>query len=143
MVGLLEIGVLLKSNDVLKTVLLPKSKEVLKYLEMMDFFKFANEYFRLEPPKPQISGKYLRNINSDVLLEITLIEKSDDIHFIVGRVKEHAHAILTRHLHYDEKAIHGFIVALSEVCQNIIEHSENKGFVGIQKYYFQNINKNV
>lgn len=143
MVGLLEIGVLLKSNDVLKTILLPKSEEVLKYLERMDFLKFANEYFKLEPPKPQISEKYLRNINSDVLLEITPIEKSDDIHFIVGRVKERAHAILTRHLHYDEKAIHGFMVALSEVCQNIIEHSENKGFVGIQKYYFQNINKNV
>ncbi len=34
-------------------------------------------------------------------------------------------------------------MALSEVCQNIIEHSENKGFVGIQKYRFQNLNKNV
>jgi hypothetical protein len=34
-------------------------------------------------------------------------------------------------------------VALSEICQNIIEHSETKGFVGIQKYHFQNINKNV
>ena len=34
-------------------------------------------------------------------------------------------------------------MALSEVCQNIIEHSENKGFVGIQKYHFNSINKNV
>ena len=47
------------------------------------------------------------------------------------------------HLHYDERAINGFIVALSEVCQNIIEHSENKGFVGIQKYRFPKLNKNV
>ncbi|WP_333653607.1 hypothetical protein, partial [Dissulfurispira sp.] len=78
---------------------------------------------------------------SDVLLEITPIEKSDDIHFIVGKVKERANAILKKHLHYDERAINGFIVALSEVCQNIIEHSEKKGFVGIQKYHFQGLGK--
>lgn len=144
MVGLLEIGELLKSKGVQKTFLLPESEEVLKYLERMDFFKFADSYFNLEPPKPKISEKYLRSSYSDVLLEITPIEKSDDIHFIVGRVKNRANVILKKHLNYDERAINGFIVALSEVCQNIIEHSENKGFVGIQKYHFhQKINKNV
>ncbi|HHT9114938.1 MAG TPA: ATP-binding protein, partial [Candidatus Wunengus californicus] len=143
MVGLLEIGELLKSKGIQKTLLLPESEEVLKYLERMDFFRFADRYFTLKPSQPQISEKYLRNQSSDVLLEITPIEKSDDIHFIVGKVKERAQAILTTHLHYDERAINGFIVALSEVCQNIIEHSETKGFVGIQKYHFQNIDKNV
>ena len=120
MVVLLEIGELLKSKGFQKTMYLPESEEVLKYLERMDFFRFAGGYFILEPSKPQISEKYLRSSYSDVLLEITPIEKSDDIHFIVGKVKDRANAILARHLHYDEKAIHGFIVALSEVCQNII-----------------------
>ena len=143
MVGLLEIGELLKSKGIQKTLYLPESEEVLKYLERMDFFRFADGYFTLKPSQPQISEKYLRNQSSDVLLEITPIEKSDDIHFIVGKVKGRAHAILARHLHYDERAINGFIVALSEVCQNIIEHSETKGFVGIQKYHFQSMNKNV
>jgi len=143
MVGLLEIGELLKSKGVQKTMSLPKSEEVLKYLERMDFFRFAGGYFNLKPSEPKVSEKYLRSSYSDVLLEITPIQKSDDIHFIVGRVKDRAQAILARHLHYDEKAINGFVVALSEVSQNIIEHSENKGFVGIQKYHFQNMNKNV
>lgn len=143
MVGILEIGELLKSNCIQKTIHLPMSEEVLKYLERMDFFKFADNYFGLEPSNPKISGKYLRSLYSDVLLEITPIERSDDIHFIVGKVKERADAILKKHLHYDKRAINGFIVALSEVCQNIIEHSEKKGFVGIQKYHFQNLNKNV
>lgn len=143
MVGLLETGELLKSNGIQKTMILPQSEEVLKYLERMDFFRFADRYFTLRPFQPQISKKYLRNQSSDVLLEITPIEKSDDIHFIVGKVKGRAHAILAKHLHYDERAINGFIVALSEVCQNIIEHSETKGFVGIQKYHFQGMNKNV
>ncbi|MGQ3685942.1 MAG: ATP-binding protein [Candidatus Loosdrechtia sp.] len=143
MVGLLEIGELHKSKGIQKTVRLPYSEEVLKYFERMDFFRFAGEYFILEPSQPYLPEKYLRNAYSDVLLEITPIEKSDDIHFIVGKVKNRAQSILARHLHYDEKTMHGFIVALSEVCQNIIEHSENKGFVGIQKYYFQNISRNV
>lgn len=143
MVGILEMGEVFKKAGLQKTLHLPESEEVLRYLERMDFFKFAGNYFTLEPAKPEIAGKYPRSSYSDVLLEITPIEKSDDIHFIVGRVKERAHSILTTHLHYNEKAINGFIVALSEVCQNIIEHSENKGFVGIQKYHFQNLNKNV
>ena len=143
MVGILEIGEFLKSQGAQKILYLPESEEVLKYLERMDFFRFAGKYFDLRPPQPHISGKYLRSSYSDVLLEITPIEKSDDIHFIVGRVKDRAHAILAKHLHYDERAINGFIVALSEVCQNIIEHSETKGFVGIQKYHFQGMNKNI
>lgn len=143
MVGLLEMGELFKSEGIQKSILLPKSEEVLKYLERMDFFKFAERYFILEPLNPQLSEKYFRSSYSDVLLEITPIEKSDDIHFIVGRVKYRAHAILTMHLNYNENAINGFIVALSEACQNIIEHSEYKGFVGVQKYHFQNLNKNV
>jgi anti-sigma regulatory factor (Ser/Thr protein kinase) len=143
MIGLLEIGETLKPSSPGRTVYLPRSEEVLKYLERMDFLRFAPIYFTLEPPKPQFSGKYLRSSDSDVLLEITPTEKSDDIHFIVGRVKERAHSILAKHLNYGEKAINDFIVALSEVCQNIIEHSESKGFVGIQKYHFQKIKKNV
>ena len=143
MVGILEIGELLRAEGIKKRLLLPESEEVIKYLERMDFFKFADKYFSLEPARPQISEKYKRSSYSDVLLEITPIEKSDDIHYIVGKVKKRANAILKKHLHYDERAINGFIVALSEVCQNIIEHSETKGFVGIQKYHFQNLNKNV
>lgn len=143
MVGLLEMGVLLKLEGSQKIIHLPMSEEVLKYLERMDFFRFAGEYFGLEPSKPRISGKFLRSSYSDVLLEITPVEKSDDIHFIVGRVKGRAHAILKRHLCYDDRAISGFIVALSEICQNIIEHSGAMGFVGIQKYHFQNIDKNI
>jgi len=144
MVGLLEVGeFLIKSKNKKSTVLLPTSEEVLRYLERMDFFKYAIRYFELEPAKPELSDKYLRSSYTDVLLEITPIERSDDIHFIAGKVKQRAYTILARHLHYDERAINGFIVALSEVCQNILEHSKETGFVGIQKYHFQNINRNV
>lgn len=142
MVGILEIGELLRSEGVRKELHLP-GEEVLRYLERMDFFRFAGEYFDFYPGGPAISERFSRSSETDVLLEITPIGNSDDIHYIVGRVKDRAHTLLEKHLHYDERGINGFIVALSEVCQNIIEHSENKGFVGIQKYYWKRIEKNV
>jgi anti-sigma regulatory factor (Ser/Thr protein kinase) len=139
MVGLLEIGELCMLEDIKKTVLLPRSAEVLRYLERMDFISHARRYFTLDPMRPLVGG----GGESDVLLEITPIERANDIHYIVGRVEERAQAILAKHLRFDSRAINGFIVALSEVCQNIIEHSENKGFVGIQKYRFQKLGKNI
>ena len=143
MLGLLEIGELCMLEDVKKKVILPKSADVLAYLDRMDFFTHARRYFSLEHSSEDLLERLHRSSDSDVLLEITPIEKSNDIHFIVGKVRDRAQAILAAHLHYDERAINGFIVALSEVCQNIIEHSENKGFVGIQKYRFPKLNKNV
>ena len=143
MLALLEIGELCMLEDVKKTVLLPQSGEVCAYLERMDFFTHARRYFSLDQSPYQTTDQKSRSLESDVLLEITPIERSNDIHAIVGTVRERALAILATHLHYDDRAVNSFIVALSEVCQNIIEHSENKGFVGIQKYRFQSLNKNV
>lgn len=140
MVGLLEIGELCMLEDVKKTVQLPRSPDVLRYLERMDFFSHAKRYFSLDPMQPSASGSAAE---SDVLLEITPIERANDIHTIVGTVEGRAQAILAKHLRYDGRAINGFIVALSEICQNIVEHSENKGFVGIQKYRFPSMGKNV
>ncbi len=140
MVGLLEIGELCMLEDVKKTVVLPRSTDVLRYLSRMDFFSHARRYFTLEPMQPPPASG---NDESDVLLEITPIERANDIHLIVGRVEERAQSILAKHLRYDEKAISGFIVALSEICQNIVEHSENKGFVGIQKYRYPSLGKNI
>jgi len=142
MVGLLEIGELCMLEDIKKTILLPRSAEVQRYLERMDFFASARRYFSLEPmhvPSPAVG----KAADSDVLLEITPIERANDIHYIVGKVEERAQAILAKNLRYDSRAINGFIVALSEICQNIVEHSENKGFVGIQKYRFPSLGKNI
>ncbi len=143
MLGLLEIGELCMLEDVRKTIILPESLEVCSYLDRMGFFAFARRYFTLAHATVEIAGTNQRSADSDVLLEITPVEKTNDIHFIVGRVRERAQSILARHLRYDERAINGFIVALSEICQNIIEHSENRGFVGIQKYRYQRINRNI
>jgi len=70
MVGLLEMGELFKLDGIKKILYLPESEEVLKYLERMDFFKFADRYFSLEPLKPQISEKYLRSSYSMSCLKL-------------------------------------------------------------------------
>jgi len=140
MVGLLEIGELCMLEDIKKTIVLPRSTEVLRYLERMDFFSHARRYFTLDPMQPPANDT---TGESDVLLEITPIERANDIHYIVGRVEERAQAILTKHLRFDSRAINGFIVALSEICQNIVEHSENKGFAGIQKYRYPSLGRNI
>ncbi len=142
-VGVLEAGRLYQSRGVKKELVLPRSEDVLRYMDRMDFFRYAGRYYIIRPGRPNLSSRYLRRSSSDVLLEITPIEKSDDIHFIVGKVRERARMILQKHLNYDEKTVSEFIVALSEICQNIIEHSDNIGFVGIQKYRFSRIEKNV
>jgi anti-sigma regulatory factor (Ser/Thr protein kinase) len=140
MVGLLEIGELCMLEDIKKAILLPRSADVLRYLDRMDFFPHARRYFTLDPMQPTATD-YAGE--SDVLLEITPIERANDIHYIVGRVEERAQAILAKHLRFDSRAINGFIVALSEICQNIVEHSENKGFVGIQKYRYPSLGRNI
>lgn len=66
MVGILEIGEILKAQGVKKTLCLPQSEDVIKYLERMDFFKFAADYFNLEPAKPQLSEKYLKNCGTQI-----------------------------------------------------------------------------
>jgi anti-sigma regulatory factor (Ser/Thr protein kinase) len=80
---------------------------------------------------------------SDVLLEITLVENSQDVHTIVGQVKQRAHLILKKHLGYDKQKTVRFIVALAELCQNIFEHSNTVGYVAIQKYRYSTLGRNV
>ena len=69
-----------------------------------------------------------------MLLEITPIAKSEDVHDVVGRVQERAQAIIKNELKLDSKAIMGFAMTLSEVCQNIIEHAGQGGWVAVQSY---------
>jgi signal transduction histidine kinase len=144
-VGLLELGWhLRKKSGIIPVLTLPQSEDVLKYLERMNFLANAGNVFEIEPSNLKIEEKFLRSKHSDVLLEITKIEGTDDIHSIVDKVKERAEVILHTHLNYDTSAIDSFVVALSEICQNIPEHSQDIGYVGIQKYFYEKkLGKNV
>src|SRR5215510_6731591 len=144
MVGLLALARFLRQQGCEPVLMLPRSEEVMKYLDRMDFSRHAERLCTLDLTTLWPDGEYARSAHSDVLLEITPIARSEDIHYIVARVRERAQIILAQNLHYEQAAIDGFVVALSEVCQNIPEHSEDVGYVAIQKYFYgRRLGKNL
>jgi anti-anti-sigma regulatory factor len=144
MVGLLVLARFLRQRGCDTVLMLPRAEEVMKYLDRMDFSRHAERLCTIDLTTLWPDGEYSRSAHSDVLLEITPIARSEDIHYIVDRVRERAQTILSQNLHYEQAAIDGFVVALSEVCQNIPEHSEDVGYVAIQKYYYgRRLGKNL
>ena len=144
MVGLLVLARFLRQHSCEPVLMLPRSDEVMKYLDRMDFSRHAERLCAIDLTTLWPDGEYSRSAHSDVLLEITPIARSEDIHYIVDRVRERAQTILSQNLHYEQAAIDGFVVALSEVCQNIPEHSEDVGYVAIQKYFYgRRLGKNL
>ena len=108
----------------------PEGDDTLSYWTRAGFFRYAGDLYEIvgAAPKQKQAGE------SDVLLEITPIAKSDDVHEIVGRIQQKAQHILTRELNLDAKATMGFAMTLSEACQNIVEHAGRGGWVAVQTY---------
>jgi anti-sigma regulatory factor (Ser/Thr protein kinase) len=112
------------------TLAVPDADDTLSYWTRTNFFYYADELFALKGvvPKKSQSG------DSQVLLELTPISKSEDVHDVVGRIQQKASQIIAKELGIDPKAIVGFAMTLSEVCQNIIEHAGRGGWVMVQTY---------
>jgi anti-sigma regulatory factor (Ser/Thr protein kinase) len=108
----------------------PEADDTVSYWARTGFFRHADGLFDLVGhfPKRHSGGE------SSVLLEITPIVKSDDVHDVVGRIQQKAQQILTGELHLDAKATMPFTMILSEVCQNIVEHAGTGGWVAVQTY---------
>jgi anti-sigma regulatory factor (Ser/Thr protein kinase) len=108
----------------------PELDETVSYWARAAFFQHAETVYDLRGmyPKRRDAGE------SNVLLEITPIAKSNDVHDIVKRVQERAQQIIKTELKLESKAIVGFAMTLSEVCQNIIEHAGHGGWVAVQSY---------
>src|SRR5207249_2176946 len=94
------------------------------------FFQHAEALYDLHGsyPKRNASGE------SSVLLEVTPIAKSNDVHGVVERIQQRAKQIIDHELHLEAKATIGFTLTLSEICQNIIEHAGRGGWVAVQAY---------
>ncbi|HEX7939402.1 MAG TPA: ATP-binding protein [Gemmatimonadaceae bacterium] len=108
----------------------PENDETLSYWSRSNFFYYAADLFELTGvvPKRAASGE------SPVLLPITPVAGSEDVHQVVGHIQERAQQIIATELKLDPKAIVGFAMTLSEVCQNIIEHAGPGGWVMVQTY---------
>lgn len=131
MVGLLAVGSVLRRQSSRAPLLeLPESPEVMSYLGRMEFFREAAELFDFSGPvrEGRSAGP------SNVLLEITQIRSHEDVHSVIEHVQSRAGTILIEKLNYSKGDAVPFSIMLSEVCQNIIEHAESGGWVGIQSY---------
>lgn len=111
----------------------PEAEETGSYWARTGFFTYADELFELHgaPHRGRAAGE------SDVLLEITPVAKSDDVHEVVGRIQQKSQSILIKELNIDAKATMGFAMTLSEACQNIVEHAGRGGWVAVQTYRWQ------
>lgn len=131
LVGLLAAGQALAEHGAERPLLtLPQDRDVVHYLVRTGFTRHAEELFELHGKVPRVQA----HGDSDVLLEVTPVRGADDVHDVVGRIQERAAAILTGELHLDPQATMGFAMALSEACQNIVEHAGTGGWVAVQTY---------
>ena len=110
----------------------PETDDTASYWARTGFFKHADEIYDLRGAVPKARGG-----ESSVLLEITQVAKSEDVHEVVGRIQQKAQLILSKELNIDAKATVGFAMTLSEICQNIIEHAGRGGFVAVQTYTYR------
>ncbi|MGH7526252.1 MAG: ATP-binding protein [Gemmatimonadales bacterium] len=111
----------------------PTSDEVRRYWARAGFFHYATELFELHGrvPRPVVSGP------SDVLLDVTPVRASEDVHQVVDKSSTNASRILHGELGLEMKATLRFSMALSEACQNIVEHAGTSGWVAVQAYTFR------
>lgn len=127
--GLTALLTLAQARPNALSLAVPELEETASYWSRAGFFRLAEELYELHGVYPKRAGV----ADSNVLLEITAVSKSEDVHDVVGRIQQKAQQIL-RELNLDAKASVGFAMTLSEICQNIVEHAGRGGWVMVQTY---------
>lgn len=131
LVSLLALGAHLMERGAEKPLFtIPADRNVASYWARAGFFRYATECFELHGKVPRSAP----HAESDVLLEVTPVRGADDVHEVVNRIQERAATILQKELGLEAQATMGFAMALSEACQNIVEHAGTSGWVAVQTY---------
>lgn len=115
------------------TLAVPESEDTASYWARASFFKHAEGLY-------DISGKVPRSrqgAESSVLLEVTPVVHTQDVHTVVENIQQRARAILQEKLNLQSKVTMRFTMVLSEICQNVIEHAGTGGWVAVQAYKWQ------
>ena len=110
----------------------PEHPDTVSYWSRAGFFRHAGELYDLHGSVPRAREAH----ESDVLLEITPIVQTDDVHGVVGRIQQKAADILHGQLGLDTAITGAFGMTLSESCQNIVEHAGQGGWVAVQTYKY-------
>lgn len=131
LVSLLCVGrTLLERNGTRPLLTVPADRDVTHYWAWAGFFQEAEALFEIHGAVPRVRPPP----ESTVLLQIAPVRVAADVHTVVDRIQDRAAAILTADLGLEAKATMGFGMALSEACQNIVEHAGTGGWVMVQAY---------
>jgi anti-sigma regulatory factor (Ser/Thr protein kinase) len=128
--GLTALLTVAQSRETPCALYVPDADDTASYWARAGFFRHADPLYEMHGhvPRTRASG------DSDVLLEITPVVRSDDVHEVVSRIQERSQVILAKELNLDVRATMGFAMTLSEACQNIVEHAGRGGWVAVQTY---------
>lgn len=110
----------------------PEAADTASYWSRTGFFRHAADLFELHGSVPRSRDA----LESSVLLEITPIVQTDDVHGVVERIRDKSADILRGQLGLDAAATGVFGLTLSEACQNIVEHAGQGGWVAVQTYRY-------
>jgi hypothetical protein len=116
----------------------PADRDKAHFWARMGFFSHAQSLYEIHGTVPRV-----RAADSSVLLEVTPIRAAEDVHAVVHHIQERSAEILTTELGLDPKATMGFGMALSEACQNIVEHAGTGGWVAVHAYTWRRLGKRV
>lgn len=120
-----------KSKDL--SIVLPDNPDCQSYLHAMGFIQLAKDFAQV---KNTVEGPASeQQLSQEVVLELTKIEKKEkDPHDDIKNVLERLSTILQNQLNFGEKEISDLTNIVSELCYNIKDHSEDQGFVAVQRY---------
>jgi anti-sigma regulatory factor (Ser/Thr protein kinase) len=111
----------------------PEDPSVAGYWAKAGFFAEAAELFEIHGKVPRVR----KDEESDMLLPVTPIRASEDVHAVVDRIHQKAAAMLTKELGLESRATMGFATSLSEACQNVVEHAGATGWVAVHAYSYR------
>ena len=116
----------------------PADRDVAHFWARMGFFTHARDLYEIHGTIPRVKAG-----ESRVLLEVTPVRGAEDVHTVVQHIQERSREILDTELGLAPKATIGFGMALSEACQNIVEHAGTGGWVAVHTYSWRRLGKRV
>ena len=118
---------------------LPQAYALRSYLGRVRFAEAVDGIDLAGPTLPVDQGR--EKIDSEALLEITRIEERVDVETVLGNIGQRVESILAEELRYAEVEINQFKNVVAELCHNILDHSENWGYLTAQRYMDSRVGK--
>jgi hypothetical protein len=138
LLGMLSSCRRLKEKTGRKVLLQGLSEEVYLHLKRMKLFDIGKEYIDLRGDYSNFKP-WAENPQSLNLIEITRIDEDEErgarnVLEVVKTLRERSGEILSLWLQRNVLEIDGFVTVLSEVAQNIFEHSKDFGYIALNRY---------